>query len=206
MSQTYSHFYKFINIFITSHPNHKKKMAARVSTAFSIPMLMILFITLVYEAHAEFPQPTGRQTTYVFYLQDTTTGPNATVAAVAGIKGRNWNFNTFGSMFVVDDPVTVGPSPSSAIVGRAQGMLVVSSRDGTNVNAVLSVVFSSWQYNGSTLELQGINRQNENVRTLSVVSGTGQFRFARGYAALQTVAYDPVSARSTVRFTITLQI
>ncbi|WVZ02910.1 hypothetical protein V8G54_023716 [Vigna mungo] len=180
-------------------------MAAAVSTPFSIPMLMILFITLVYQAYAQIPQPTDRETTYVFYLQDITRGPNATVAAVAGIKGRNWNFNTFGSVFVVDDPVTMGPSPGSTMVGRAQGLLVVSSRDGAYVNVVLSIVFNSWQFNGSTLELQGINRQNDNVRTVSVVSGSGQFRFARGYATLQTVAYDPPTARSTVRFTITLR-
>ncbi|KAK7342090.1 hypothetical protein VNO80_25033 [Phaseolus coccineus] len=179
--------------------------AATVSTPFSISMLMIFIISMVYQAHAQLPLPRARQTTSVFYLQDVTTGPNATVAAVTGIKGRDWNYNTFGSIFVVDDPVMLGPSPSSTVVGRAQGLMVVSSHDAANVNVVLSIVFSNSQYSGSTLELQGISRQRENYKELSVVSGTGQFRFARGYASLQTVVYDPQTTRSIIRLTVTIQ-
>ena len=168
-------------------------------------MLTILFITVVYQAHAQLPPPSPRQTTSVYYLQDQTTGSNATVAAVAGLKGRDWNYNSFGTIFVVDDPITLSPSPSSAVVGRAQGILAVSSHDAANVNVVLSLVFSNSQYSGSTLELQGISRQRENYKELSVVSGTGQFRFVKGYAALQTAFYDPQTTHSVVRLTVTIQ-
>lgn len=149
-------------------------------------------------------QPHQTQTTLVFYLQDVAQGPNATVAPVIGINGKVWTYNTFGTIFVVDDPVMLGPSPNSNQVGRAQGVLTVSSLDGANVNVVLSIVFNNLQYSGSSLEIQGTSRQRENYRELSVVSGTGRFRFAKGYAAFETAFYDAPTGRSVIRVTITL--
>ncbi|KAG5118862.1 hypothetical protein JHK82_033282 [Glycine max] len=77
---------------------------------------------------------------------DIATGPNATVTPVAGIKGGDWTYTTFGSIFV-----------------------------------------------------------RENYREVSVMSGTGKFRFARGYAVLQTAFYDPNTSRSVIRLTISIQ-
>ena len=67
--------------------------------------MLLIPITMVYEVYAQLPPPVPHQTTMVFYLQDIATGPNATVTPVAGIKGGDWTYTTFGSIFVVDDPV-----------------------------------------------------------------------------------------------------
>ncbi|MCI16109.1 disease resistance response protein, partial [Trifolium medium] len=151
-------------------------------------------------------QPIQQTSTLVFYLQDDGEGPNATVASVIGINGSDWSYNSFGTIFVVDDPVTLNQSPLSTQIGRAQGVITVASLDGTNVNIVLSIVFNNTQYSGSTLEIQGTSRQRENLRELAVVSGTGQFRFARGYAVFETISYDAQNNRSVIRLSVTLAV
>ncbi|KAI5390128.1 hypothetical protein KIW84_075452, partial [Lathyrus oleraceus] len=125
---------------------------------------------------------------------------------VIGINGKVWSYNTFGTIFVVDDPVTLSPSPFSTLIGKAQGTITVTSQDGANVYIVLSIVFNDVQYAGSTLEIQGTSRQRDNLRELGVVSGTGRFRFARGFAVFETISYDPTSSESVIRLTVTLAI
>ncbi|KAG5139854.1 hypothetical protein JHK84_033622 [Glycine max] len=66
------------------------------------------------------------------------------------------------------------------MVGRAQGLLVASAHDGANVNVALSIMFTNLLY-----------------KALAV-----SFRFARGYAVLQTAFYDPNTSRSVIRLTI----
>lgn len=140
----------------------------------------------------------------VFFLQEVTTGPDATVAPVAGVRGKEWSFQTFGTIHAVDDPVTQGPNRNTAPVGRAQGLISTCSLDGSNVNVILSIVFTNSQYNGSTLQIQGVTRQADNYREVSVVSGTGRFRSARGLAAFETIYFDPNTTYTTVRLSITL--
>lgn len=143
-------------------------------------------------------------TTMSFYLQDLASGRNATVVPVTGISGKNWSFTTFGTIFVMDDLITETPDRNSNQVGRAQGLLVASALDGSNVHAQLSFVFSNFNYTGSTLELQGASRQFERYKEISVVSGTGAFRFAKGYAIFETIYYDPRISYSIIRCNVNL--
>ncbi|KAK7404896.1 hypothetical protein VNO78_05939 [Psophocarpus tetragonolobus] len=163
--------------------------------------MFLLSIAMVYEGNGELALPSS----LTFYLQDTAKGGNATVTPVIGLSGRDWTYDQFGTIFAMDDPVLMGPNPLSEVVGRAQGMMIVSAHDGANVNAMFSIVFTNMQYSGSSLEIQGVSRQRESYKELSVVSGTGRFRFARGYAAFETTFYDPETAHSVIRFTITLR-
>ncbi|XP_058733268.1 pterocarpan synthase 1-like [Vicia villosa] len=171
-----------------------------MTAKFSVPILLFITINI---ANGQ-AQPT--QSTLVFYLQDVGKGPKATVATVIGINGKVWSYNTFGTIFVVDDPVTLSPSSFSTQIGNAQGTITVTLQDGANVNIVLSIVFNNEQYAGSTLEIQSTCRQRDNLRELGVVSGTGRFRFAREIAVLETISYDPTSSQSVIRLTITLTI
>ncbi|QCD87956.1 dirigent protein 11-like [Vigna unguiculata] len=171
------------------------------SKFFSLSLLLFISTTMLYQANA---QP-GGQTTLTFYLQDTVKGSGATVTPIIGLPGRDWTFDQFGTIIAMDDPVTVGPSPLSTQVGRAQGLLVVSAHDGANVNAIISVVFTNAEFSGSTLQIQGVSRQREHYKELSVVSGTGRFGFLRGYATLETVNYDPGTSHSAIRFNVTLR-
>jgi hypothetical protein len=170
-----------------------------MAPTFSTPIKLMLLFLIINIMNAQ-------QSTLVYYLQDIGRGFNATVVPVIGINGRVWSYNTFGTIFVVDDPVMTSPSMLSTQVGKAQGVITVTSLDGTNVNIILSIVFNDVQYSGSTLQIQGSSHQRDNLRELSVVSGTGRFRFARGYAVFETVSYDPSNNHSVIRLTITLAI
>lgn len=173
----------------------------RSTKLFFFLLMLLLLLLFVSKAEAQRRQET---TNISFYLQDVATGPNATVVPVTGISGKNWSFTTFGTIFVIDDPLTQTPERNSNKVGRAQGMLVASALDASNVHVMLSIVFTSADYNGSTLELQGISRQFDRYKEISVVSGTGTFRFARGYAIFETIYYDNRISYSIIRCTVSL--
>ncbi|XP_050379916.1 pterocarpan synthase 1-like [Argentina anserina] len=145
-----------------------------------------------------------RETKLSMYFQDFSAGPNISAVPIAGIAGKLWRFDQFGTVIVTDDRLTVAPSPRSATVGRGQGLAVTSSLDGRNAHVLLSIVFTNKKYNGSTLEIQGTSRQFEAVREVSVVSGTGKFRFARGYATFETYSVDSPNAYAVIRFNITV--
>jgi len=177
-------------------------MAPISSTPFKIISFSILiFITINNIANGQ-----QNQSTLVFFLQDIGKGVGATAQPVIGINGKVWSYNSFGTIFVVDDPIMLNPNPGSTQIGRAQGVITVTSLDGANVSIVLSLVFNNGQYSGSTLEIQGASRQRENSRELSVVAGTGRFRYARGFVVFETVSYDDSTNHSVLRLTVTLAI
>lgn len=171
------------------------------STKITLIFLLTLTMLCIYPTKAQ----RLNQTNLVFFFHDfTSTGPNATVVPVIGITGRVWSFATFGTIFAIDDPITETPNRNSEQVGRAQGMLVTSALDGFNVSVLISIVFTKREYGGSTLELQGVSRQNERYREVSVVSGTGTFRFARGFAIFETIYYERAISYSIIRCTVRL--
>ncbi|MED6208022.1 hypothetical protein PIB30_041193 [Stylosanthes scabra] len=167
-------------------------------------LLMMIFIITTMTVISQTSSKQSNQSTLVFYLHDVANGPNATVAQIIGINGKVWSYHTWGTLFMVDDPITLTPDQYAVQVGRAQGTISVASLDGSNVIIVLSLVFNNVQYNGSTLEIQGASRQRENYRELTVVSGTGRFRFAKGYVVFETVSYEPTTTRAVIRLTVTL--
>lgn len=173
---------------------------------FSRPIKLVLFSLLatLFIRPNEAQLQRVNQTNLVFFLQEFTSGPNATVVPVIGITGKTWSFATFGTIFAIDDAITQTPDRSSARVGRAQGVLVASALDGSNVSVTISIVFNNVEYSGSTLELQGTIHQNERYREVSVVSGTGRFRFVRGYAIFETIYYDRATSYTIIRCTIEL--
>ncbi|XP_004289176.1 PREDICTED: dirigent protein 2-like [Fragaria vesca subsp. vesca] len=157
------------------------------------PLLLVLVFMLISLAMAQRPTETITE----FYLQDLASGSNATVQPITGIRNRPLSFTSFGTIFALDDPITVTPDKSSTEIGRAQGIMVASSLSGSNVHVSLSFAFS----NGSSLEVQGTSRQFERYKELAVVSGTGTFRYARGYATLESIYYDNRTSYSIIRCT-----
>ncbi|XVF01106.1 hypothetical protein REPUB_Repub04eG0059700 [Reevesia pubescens] len=131
-----------------------------------------------------------RETKMTMYFQDNSSGPNSTVRQVTGLAGKLWSLTQFGTLYVIDDPITEGPNPTSAIVGRGQGMFITTSLNGLNVHVSFSIVFTNKAYNGSTILIEGNSKQFEAVRELAVVSGTGKFRYARGYATFENYSLD----------------
>ncbi|KAL7216296.1 hypothetical protein ACSBR1_028275 [Camellia fascicularis] len=53
-----------------------------------------------------------------------------------------------------------------------------------------SIVFTSNEYNGSTLEIQGRIIQLAYGRETFVVGGTGKFKLAKGIATFETIYVD----------------
>ncbi|KAK6918851.1 Dirigent protein [Dillenia turbinata] len=144
------------------------------------------------------------KTNMVFYMHDWQSGNDSTAMPIAGVKSKPWNTVQFGTLFVIDDALTVGLDRASAQVGWAHGVYVNSALDGSDLHLVLSLVFTSKEHNGSTLEIQGADRLFQKYREVSVVSGTGRFRFARGYATLETAFLDLKSADASIRWNLTV--
>ncbi|GMY09867.1 dirigent protein 2-like [Fagus crenata] len=168
----------------------------------------ILFLALVLATTTYLAKATDlKETQLSLYFQDISAfgNPNATVIPVAGIAGKAWTFTQFGTVYVTDDYITETSDPKSPEVGRAQGMYVTAGLDGLNSHVMISVVFTNKEYNGSTIQIQGISKQFDSVREVAVVAGTGIFRFARGYATFETYFLDIPTQYSVIRCNVTVQ-
>ncbi|KAH9323248.1 hypothetical protein KI387_017887, partial [Taxus chinensis] len=120
----------------------------------------------------------------VLYLQETLSGVDATIQTVAGLNGTSSGMLAFGTVNVRDHVVTEGPHPSSKVLGRMQGFEARPDPKNTGFHMLSSIIFQTGKYNGSSLEIQGTNRFSLPQREVSVVGGTGRFRYAHGYALL----------------------
>jgi hypothetical protein len=141
----------------------------------------------------------------VFYVHDYLTGDDKSAVTVAGKDGHATSIMHFGTILAVDDPVTEGPDPKSKELGRAQGLYINSQLDGKALHLVFSVIFTDGKYKGSSLEIQGADILSMESREFSVVSGTGYFRFVRGYGLLTTHFMDLPNLRAILKLDITLK-
>ncbi|RVW38929.1 Dirigent protein 23 [Vitis vinifera] len=166
----------------------------------TISFLLLLAISICLEA-----KPLKlKQTQVVFYMHDWETGANVTAIPIAGLPKKPWAVGTFATIIAIDDALTETIDRNSAQIGRAQGIYVNSALDGSDLHFLMSVVFTNKQYNGSSLEIQGANRFFNKYREVSVVSGTGMFRLARGYAILETVYLDLPVSNAIIRWNVTV--
>nr|ABK21231.1 unknown [Picea sitchensis]ABR27726.1 dirigent-like protein [Picea sitchensis] len=136
----------------------------------------------------------------VFYMHDVVAGSNRTAAQVGAGSSIKPGF---GAMVVIDDALTRTPSPDSTLVGRAQGMYlsdslaILTSPD--SLLAFTAILEWPGEYSGSTLSIQGGNRMFMDQREVSVVGGTGKFRFALGYATVHNVS-------TALQFNVTVRV
>ncbi|OMO66380.1 Plant disease resistance response protein [Corchorus olitorius] len=131
-----------------------------------------------------------KETKISVYFHDHFSGdPNATDVPVVGLAGKSWAWNQFGTVFVMDDLVTEGPEPTSPTVGRLQGTYITASLDGLRVSTSFSLVFTNEAYNGSTIQIVGNVNQLDIVEEYGVASGTGKFRYAKGYAIFEIISF-----------------
>nr|CAN61168.1 hypothetical protein VITISV_038109 [Vitis vinifera] len=125
-----------------------------------------------------------------FYFHDIISGPKPTAVRVAEAAMTNKSATMFGAVLMMDDPLTVGPEPSSKLVGRAQGIYASASQEEMGLLMVLNFAFMEGKYNGSTLSVLGRNTIFSKVREMPIVGGSGLFRFARGYAQARTRTFN----------------
>lgn len=173
------------------------------STKLSMMLTLLLGILICSESTID--HGFLQETNMTLYIHDYFSGPNATTIALTPPSEESWIVDNFGIMYYTDNPVTEGREPDSDRIGRAQGTFVSSAMDGSNSQVVMSVVFDTEQYQGSTLEIQGAGNPVERVKEVSVVSGTGQFRYARGFATFETVYYDRAANYSVAEWNITME-
>ncbi|GJN07311.1 hypothetical protein PR202_ga25131 [Eleusine coracana subsp. coracana] len=136
-----------------------------------------------------------------FYFHDTVSGKSPTAVRVVAPPDAS-TMPTFGMVNVMDDPLTEGPEPGSGPVGRAQGLYMGSDQARLGFLQAMNLVFTSGEFNGSTLALLGRNCPLDEVRELPVVGGTGAFRFATGYALLRTHWFDLHTGDATVEYNV----
>ncbi|WCJ23313.1 Disease resistance-responsive (dirigent-like protein) family protein [Euphorbia peplus] len=172
---------------------------------FFLTNLILLYIAIFIVPKHQQQQQQLNQTNLVIYVHDYFTGHDASAVTVAGSGGPHFHIMKFGTIAVVDDPVTEGPTIDSKEIGRAQGTYINSQIDGKGLYMVFSVIFSYGDYKGSSLEVQGPDLFSMKEREFGVVSGTGFFRFVKGYGIMETVFLDVPNLRGIIKLNITVK-
>ncbi|XP_021894016.1 dirigent protein 22-like [Carica papaya] len=137
-----------------------------------------------------------------FFFHDILSGPNPTAVRVAEATVTNKSSTLFGSVFVIDDPLTVGPEVNSTVIGKAQGIYSSASQSEIGLLMVLNFAFTEGKYNGSNLSVLGRNAVLSGVREFPIVGGSGLFRFARGYAKAKTYSFDLKTGNAVVEYNV----
>ncbi|XP_022726903.1 dirigent protein 4-like [Durio zibethinus] len=131
-----------------------------------------------------------------FFFHGTLGGKNPTAVTVAraNITSNDNSFPAPSNSIVVDNAsLTIGPEPTSEIIGYAQGLEVFSGQDRTTVVVYLDFGFTKGDLNGSSIGLFSRNPATEKERELAVVGGRGKFRMAKGFALLKTFSLDNIT-------------
>ncbi|XP_020222658.2 dirigent protein 16 [Cajanus cajan] len=92
----------------------------------------------------------------------------------------------FGTITVIDDILTSQPELGSQTIGKAQGVYVASSADGTRQMMTFTALFEGGEY-GDSLNFYGLYKIGSTMSQISVIGGTGKFKNARGFAELRAL-------------------
>ncbi|KAM0901794.1 hypothetical protein ACQ4PT_019708 [Festuca glaucescens] len=168
-------------------------MASSAGAVSCLAALVLLLLAASTASAAE------KETRLRVYWHDVVSGgPNATVAQG---PSSNASATGFGTVFVIDDPLTEGPNlTGSKLLGRAQGVYISAGKDTLSLLMAMNFVFVDGAYNGSSIAIVGPNPTDLAVREIPVVGGTGVFRFARGYCQARTRWFD-----ATVEYNVHLR-
>ncbi|KAL6963736.1 hypothetical protein U1Q18_034741 [Sarracenia purpurea var. burkii] len=151
------------------------------------------------------PQMKEKVTRLHFYFHDTLSGKNPTAVLVTQPSTTSsGSLNPFGSIFMIDDLLTIGPEPNSTLVGLAQGIYAgaSSSLEDISLFMTLNYVFTAGAYNGSTLSILGRNPVFEEYREMPIVGGSGVFRLARGIATAKTYWFNATTGDAIVEYNV----
>ncbi|XP_039040160.1 dirigent protein 18-like [Hibiscus syriacus] len=90
----------------------------------------------------------------------------------------------FGTITVIDDILTASPELGSQTIGKAQGVYVSSSADGTTQMMAFTAMEEGGEYNDN-LNFYGVYKIGSTVSHVSVMGGTGKFKNACGVAEVR---------------------
>ncbi|CAA7020676.1 unnamed protein product [Microthlaspi erraticum] len=145
-----------------------------------------------------------------FYLHDILSGqnPSAVRIAHANLTGRADSPVGFGSLFAIDDPLTVGPEKDSKEIGNGRGMYVSGSKDINKFTIVMyaDLAFTEGKFNGSSISVFSRNPVAEEAgeREIAIVGGRGKFRMARGFVKIKTHQIDMKTGDAVLRYDATV--
>ncbi|KAK8477517.1 hypothetical protein V6N13_069263 [Hibiscus sabdariffa] len=143
-----------------------------------------------------------------FFLHDILGGenPGAVVVARANLTKKDDSVLPFGTLVAIDDPLRVGPEPTSKIIGNAQGLYLSSSQDASKFTIVLyaDFAFTSGKFNGSSFSVFSRNPVTEADREVAIVGGRGKFRMARGFAKIKTSFFNATTGDAILDYKVTL--
>ncbi|CAN6460536.1 unnamed protein product [Victoria cruziana] len=108
-------------------------------------------------------------------------GRNAGVQTQVGADGLGLGF---GTITVIDDQLTMGPDLGTPPIGRAQGVYVASSADGSSHIMAFTALLEGGEF-GDSLNMFGAYHLGVPTSRLSVTGGTGKFKHAGGFADVQ---------------------
>ncbi|GMI83527.1 hypothetical protein like AT4G38700 [Hibiscus trionum] len=152
--------------------------------------------------------PVEKVTHLRFFLHDILGGenPGAVVIAGANLTKKDDSVLPFGSLVAIDDPLRVGPEPTSKIIGNAQGLYLSSSQDPSKFTIVLyaDFAFTSGKFNGSSFSVFSRNPVTEADREVAIVGGRGKFRMARGFAKIKTSYFNATTGDAILEYKVTL--
>ncbi|KAL3722666.1 hypothetical protein ACJRO7_034956 [Eucalyptus globulus] len=184
-------------------------------TAMVVAALALALATAVALARAEVDDPekvnawfnrlshTERKTTRLhFYFHDTLSGKNPTAVRVAEATMTEKSPTLFGVVNMIDDPLTEGPEPESPLIGRAQGFYSSVGLESLALHMNVNLVFTTPEYNGSTLSILGRNPALETYREMPIVGGTGIFRLASGVATAKTYFFNLTTGDAVVEYKV----
>ncbi|KAH7278224.1 hypothetical protein KP509_38G030900 [Ceratopteris richardii] len=110
----------------------------------------------------------------------------------------------FGIINTFEDPITVGLSNTSRLLGKAQGFYVLNSFREYTLFHLFTANVTEGKFKG-TIDIFGQMREAEPVRYLTVIGGTGAFLGARGLATCTRVEFDSTPpAKWTLSFDLEL--
>ena len=187
-----------------------------MARAFSISSSYLFFFIFLIFSHATIPI-LGEEYSYVkrvdpkkigmrkeklshfrFYWHDNVSGRNPTSIQVVAPPTNSTT--AFGLVNMIDNPLTIEPKLSSKMVGKAQGLYTSASQEEIGLLMIMNFAFFDGKYNGSTFTVLGRNTVFSKVREMSVISGSGLFRFARGYVELKTYSVNLTTRDAIVEY------
>ncbi|XP_052194026.1 dirigent protein 22-like [Diospyros lotus] len=187
----------------------KNSMASSSLNYSLLAVHLVLFSTLIkhsfgtfYEEMAEGIALKSMDSTIHlhFYFHDIVSGKHPTAVKIA--QPQDTPPSGFGTAFMMDDPLTEGPEPTSKLVGKAQGIYAIASQSLVELLMVVNYEFVEGKYNGSSISILGRNPVFDDTREMPIVGGSGLFRLARGYALAHTVWFDPNTGDATVEYNV----
>ncbi|XP_071902611.1 uncharacterized protein [Coffea arabica] len=116
-----------------------------------------------------------------FYVHDRVTVESPTSVLIAQANTTSKSPMMFGPTYVFDDPMTLGPEPSSKIIGHAHGITssALKEEDASQIG-IMNLAFNDGKFNGSALSVLGDYPFFQKYKEMAIVGGSGAFRLARG--------------------------